>query len=200
MPRKRDIQEDLNNAFIDANTKTYLKDYKKHINEKAIISENSDLWSSKKKHKIILEQVLVDMVKAILFLLNELAETQIENIDEEINDLNIKIKLNDSIIIDDEAQYAKDLDLVDRNMMAKWQVLVKWFGLTEEEAKQQILEAETEGVVEEEFNNPMPKPNPDETEAEFIERFMNNEEMQQEYPDEEQRLAVASDTWNESGS
>lgn len=43
---------------------------------------------------------------------------------------------------------------------------------------------------------PMPKPLKNENEKEFISRFMSNKTMIKEYPDEEQRLAVAYQQWN----
>lgn len=46
---------------------------------------------------------------------------------------------------------------------------------------------------------PMPKPKPSETEKDFISRFMEDEEMKKEYPDDKQRLAVASSEWRKNG-
>jgi hypothetical protein len=37
---------------------------------------------------------------------------------------------------------------------------------------------------------PLPKPNPDEQEKEFVSRCMSNETMKKEYPDQKQRVAV----------
>jgi len=118
-------------------------------NEKAIISENSDLWANKKKHEIILIKVWKDLIKSILFLLRETGKIQ-GNIEE----LEINIKPDDSIIIDDEAQYQKDLDRVDRGMLAKYRIGMKWFGLTEEEAKEEVAEADAEStsMVDEVFD------------------------------------------------
>jgi A118 family predicted phage portal protein len=162
-------------------------------NEKAVVSENSDLWASKKKHEqTMLIAPITNLVKAILFLLRETGE-----IEGDIDKLKITVKPDDSIIIDDEAQYQKDLDLVDRNMMSSWQVLVKWFGLTEEEARKQVLEAEG---VSEELDNPMLTPNEGEDEETFIARFMSNEDMMLEFPDETQRRAVAQEQFDKSGS
>lgn len=42
---------------------------------------------------------------------------------------------------------------------------------------------------------PIPKPNPSEKQDDYIARFMSNETMKKEYPDEKQRLAVAYSTW-----
>jgi A118 family predicted phage portal protein len=162
-------------------------------NEKAVVSENSDLWATKKKHEVTtLTAPITKLVKAILFLLRELGE-----IEGDIDQLEITVKPDDSIIIDDEAQYQKDLDLVDRGMMSKWQVLVKWFGLTEQEARAQVLESE--GITEQE-DNPLVTPDIGEDEETFIARFMSNEEMILEFPEEAQRLQVAQEQFANSGS
>jgi A118 family predicted phage portal protein len=160
-------------------------------NEKAVVSENSDLWANKKKHEIILVQVWTNLVKSILFLLKE---TNV--IGGDIETLEIDVKPDDSIIIDDEALYIKDLDRVDRGTLPAWKVEVKWFGLTEEEAKANIAEANTF----EEVDNPMPIPNEGEDEETFIARFMSDEEMMLEFPDEAQRRAIAQETFEKSGS
>ena len=41
----------------------------------------------------------------------------------------------------------------------------------------------------------MPTPNGDEKEGDFVSRFMGNDAMQAEYPDQKQRLAVAYSQW-----
>ncbi len=43
---------------------------------------------------------------------------------------------------------------------------------------------------------PIPKPRTDENKQEFLERFMQNSLMIQEYPNETQRYAIAIQTWN----
>jgi hypothetical protein len=113
-----------------------------------------------------------------------------------IEELEIDVKPDDSIIIDDEALYQKDLDRVDRGTLPAWKVEVKWFGLTEEEAKANIAESNTfEEVVDLGLT-----PNDGETEEAFIQRFMNDEEMTLEFPDEEQRREVALERFANSGS
>jgi hypothetical protein len=44
---------------------------------------------------------------------------------------------------------------------------------------------------------PLPKPHDGEKEEDFIERCMADEVMEDEYPDEEQRLAICSDLWDD---
>jgi len=109
----------------------------------AVMSENSDLWSTKKKHEIVMIKGLRDMVKSIAYLLTgkELANDDIE------------VSVRDSLIINDEALYLKDLELVDRGAMSMWQILVKWQGMTEKEAKAQIEEANAGSMAELVFND-----------------------------------------------
>ncbi len=45
---------------------------------------------------------------------------------------------------------------------------------------------------------PMPKPRKTEDKDEFISRCMENEVMNEEYPDSKQRLAVCHDLWKEN--
>ena len=45
---------------------------------------------------------------------------------------------------------------------------------------------------------PLPTPRKGETQDEFISRFMSNEEAKREFPDQEQRTAVAFETWRRS--
>lgn len=139
-------------------------------NEKAVISENSDLWASKKKHEQILVKAWRDLIKSILFLLRE---TKV--ITGDIKELDINILPDDSIIIDDEALYQKDLDLVDRQMMPEWKILVKWFSMSEEEAKAQIAESKAGGEVEEIFeaDNPVPSPSGEQTWEEYLNANMD---------------------------
>lgn len=42
---------------------------------------------------------------------------------------------------------------------------------------------------------PLPKPAPNESQDDFISRFMGNKKMKEEYPDEKQRVAVAMEQW-----
>jgi HK97 family phage prohead protease len=44
---------------------------------------------------------------------------------------------------------------------------------------------------------PMPKPKKDESKQDFINRFMDDPVMIKEYPDEKQRLAIASQMWDD---
>lgn len=51
---------------------------------------------------------------------------------------------DDSIIVDSEQEQMKDMQKVNAGMMARFRYLMKWEGLSEEEAKERILEASEE--------------------------------------------------------
>jgi hypothetical protein len=136
-------------------------------------------------------QVWTNLVKSILFLLKETGV-----IGGDIEQLEIDIKPDDSIIINDEAEYQKDLDRVDRGTFPAWKVEVKWFGLTEQEAKENIAEANTFEPID--ITTPIPDQGEDE--ETFIARFMSNEAMTLEFPDEEKRRQVAQEQFANSGS
>ena len=108
-------------------------------NEKAVVSENSDLWATKAKHEIVLAKVLRDCVKSIAFLLTG----------RDIETDDIEISLADSLIIDDEAEYIKDKELMEMSLMPEVDFLIKWRGLTEEEALDWIERANAGGNIQE---------------------------------------------------
>ncbi len=45
---------------------------------------------------------------------------------------------------------------------------------------------------------PLLKPKKGETENQFIKRFMSNEAMKKEFPEQKQRIAIAFSTWKQS--
>lgn len=132
-----------------------------YVNEKQIISTNNDTWKNKVKHEIILEKAFVGLIKAIIFL--EQSQGRIETIN--IDDIEITIKFDDSIIIDDEELKKNSLLLVADGYKPKWKHLVEWENMTEAEAKQSVKEAQEEdningifgiGAVEGESATPPP--------------------------------------------
>lgn len=111
-----------------------------YVNTENVISDNSDVWKNKVKHEIILSKALRDMTRAIVFL--EQSQGRMPQLD--IYALDIQIKFDDSIIQDDEKLRTRDLDLVEKGYMPKWNYLVKWESMTPEEAKQSIADAREE--------------------------------------------------------
>jgi len=85
-----------------------------------VISENSKLFRTLKKHEIILEAVLIDLIRLIISLGNRAMGL---NFDEKVN---IKIKFDDSIIEDKNSEMNRDLQLVMSGIMTEETYRVKW--------------------------------------------------------------------------
>lgn len=111
-----------------------------YVNEKQIISTNNDIWKNKVKHEIILNEAFVGMIKAIIFLEQSQGRMPLTDIDK----LDINVKFDDSIIIDDEELKRNSLSLVDNGYKPKWRHLVEFEGMTEQEAKESIALAAEE--------------------------------------------------------
>lgn len=93
-----------------------------------VISENSDMYRMIKKHEIILEEVLKQLIRIIIHLgrvLNQPLEESPE----------ITVQFDDSIIEDKEAERNSDRQDVSMGAMTLWEYRAKWYGETEEEAK-----------------------------------------------------------------
>ena len=162
-------------------------------NEKAVVSENSDLWSNKVKHEITaITQPLTGMTKAILFLMREKGLWS-----GDIDQIKITVQTDDSMATDDETilQHMKE-DATD-SFIPEWRYVAKRYKLSEVDAKQWVAEAKVFEEVELDLGL---TPNDGEPEEAFIQRFMNDEEMILEFPDDEQRREVAQERFTNSGS
>lgn len=90
-----------------------------------VISEKSELYQNMCKHQILLRSALCDLAKSVLYLAGN---TSVENAE-------IKVDFDDSIIHDTESEKKSDLQLVSSGIMPIWEFRVKWFNETEEQAK-----------------------------------------------------------------
>lgn len=88
-----------------------------------VISEDSDLFRSLKKHELVLESALFDMSKAIAYLLGY--KKQFE----------VTVNFDDSIIEDTGAEKQQFLQEIRDGVRQKWEYRVKFFGEDEETAK-----------------------------------------------------------------
>lgn len=61
-----------------------------------------------------------------------------------LSDCELSFTWDDSIIVDSEQEQLKDMQKVNSGMMARFRYLMKWEGLSEEEAKQRVQEASEE--------------------------------------------------------
>ena len=101
-----------------------------------IISENSDMYRMIKKHEIILEDVLKELVKIIIRLgrvLNQPLNPECE----------ITIEFDDSIIEDKETERKRDLQDMSVGIMSHAEYRAKWYGETKEEAEKNLPEQST---------------------------------------------------------
>lgn len=96
-----------------------------------IIAQNTDLYRSIKKHEILLEQTLIDLVEAIGFLVNEYTTDSID-ID------GVTIKFDDSIIEDKESQKASDRIDLQNGIISKSEYRQKWLAEDEEVANEKL--------------------------------------------------------------
>lgn len=92
-----------------------------------VISEESDLYRNLRKHEIVLGEALRKLVMAI----SELGGFS-------VNEEEITINFDDSIIEDTGAEKEKFLQEIRDGIRDKWEYRVRFFGETEEEAKANI--------------------------------------------------------------
>lgn len=103
-----------------------------------VISENSEMFRTLKKHEIILNEVIIDVCKALMYIHNNfVTDTFKFNLDE-----NIEVKFDDSIIEDKETMKMTDRQDVNMGVMSKVEYRMKWYNEDEETAKQKLAEIE----------------------------------------------------------
>ncbi|HPW95897.1 MAG TPA: phage portal protein [Paludibacteraceae bacterium] len=98
-----------------------------------VISENSTLYRSIKKHELLLEGVLRGIIKAVIYASNTFT-------DNPIGDDAVVIKFDDSIIEDKETEMQRDRLDVASGIMSKVEYRMKWYGEDEETASGKVDE------------------------------------------------------------
>ena len=94
-----------------------------------VISENSSLFRTIKKHELILEDVLIDLCRIIIRMGNKyLGMSLDENVE-------ISIDFDDSIIEDSEADFNRDARLLQMGILNDWEFRAKWMNEDVETAK-----------------------------------------------------------------
>ena len=94
-----------------------------------VISENSTMFRTIKKHEIILEDALVELCRILLRLGNAAMGAGLNE------DVEISIDFDDSIIVDTESQRAQDRQDVNMGVMSVLEYRMKWYGEDEDTAK-----------------------------------------------------------------
>lgn len=99
-----------------------------------VVSENSEMFRTIKKHEILLNDVIIDVCRALMYIHNEYSRDSYKfDLDKEI-----EVKFDDSIIEDKESQKASDRIDVNMGAMSKVQYRMKWFNEDEATARANI--------------------------------------------------------------
>lgn len=107
-----------------------------------VVSENSTLFRTIKKHEIILNDVLVELARIILRLGNTVLEQGLRE------DVEISIDFDDSIIEDKATDFTRDMQLLNAGIMNDWEFRMKW--MNEDEATAKAALPKMEDMTEEE--------------------------------------------------
>lgn len=136
------INGDLNllSLKVGFGTERYKFDHGSIQTATQVISENSDMYRTIKKHEIILKDVLEKLVHIII----RLGIVCGKNISE---DVDIKIDFDDSIIEDKNAERTNDRADVASGIMGMVEYRAKWYNETPEDAEKN-LPSQTEAVIE----------------------------------------------------
>lgn len=94
-----------------------------------VISENSTMFRTIKKHEIVLEQVLTELCRIILRLGNSVMGTGLNE------DVEISIDFDDSIIEDKQTDFARDMQMLNAGIMNAWEFRARWMNEDEATAK-----------------------------------------------------------------
>lgn len=101
-----------------------------------VISENSTMFRTIKKHEIVLEQVLVELCRIILRLGNEAMNAGLDE------DVEISIDFDDSIIEDKTTERNNDRQDLAAGIMNGWEYRMKWYHEDEATAKKMLPKME----------------------------------------------------------
>lgn len=94
-----------------------------------VISENSTMFRTIKKHEIVLEQALTELCRILLRLGNAAMSAGLKE------DVEISIDFDDSIIEDKSTDFSRDMQLLQAGIMNDWEFRAKWMNEDEETAK-----------------------------------------------------------------
>lgn len=105
-----------------------------------VISQNSEMFRTLKKHEILINDIIIDICKALMYINNEFTENNYKfNLDD-----NIEVKFDDSIIEDKQNEKANDRTDVNLGVMSLVEYRMKWYSEDEETARKKIEEIQKE--------------------------------------------------------
>lgn len=102
-----------------------------------IISENSEMFRTIKKHEIILENVLVELCRILLRMGNAYMNAGLDE------DVEISIDFDDSIIEDKDTEFNRDSRMMQMGIMNGWEFRARWMNEDEETAKAALPQMES---------------------------------------------------------
>lgn len=94
-----------------------------------IVAENSTLFRNIKKHEIILREVLENLCRVLLRMGNQYMGLSLNE------DVEISIDFDDSIIEDKNADFLRDMQLLNAGILNDWEFRAKWLNEDEATAK-----------------------------------------------------------------
>ena len=94
-----------------------------------VISENSTMFRTIKKMEIVLEQALVELCRILLRMGNTAMNAGLDE------DVEISIDFDDSIIEDKQANFSRDMQLLQAGIMNDWEFRMRWMNEDEATAK-----------------------------------------------------------------
>lgn len=103
-----------------------------------VVSENSNLYRSVKKHEIALESQIVAFLRSVLTIARDFLGKRV------IPDCEISVRFDDSVIEDSASMQKRDIELLNAGVMQKWEFRHKYFGEDEKTAKKIIETTEKE--------------------------------------------------------
>lgn len=109
-----------------------------------VISENSTMFRTIKKHEIVLEQVLVELCRILLRLGNTAMNAGLNE------DVEISIDFDDSIIEDKATDFSRDMQLLQAGIMNDWEFRMRW--MNEDEATAKAALPKVQDMVNEQQN------------------------------------------------
>ena len=101
-----------------------------------VISENSTMFRTIKKHEIILEDALVELCRILLRLGNTAMGAGLNE------DVEISIDFDDSIIEDKQTDFSRDMQLLSAGILNDWEFRMKWMNEDEATAKAALPKAQ----------------------------------------------------------
>lgn len=107
-----------------------------------VISENSTMFRTIKKHEILLEQAITELCRTLLRMGNRYMEA---GLNEEVQ---ISVDFDDSIIEDKQTDFLRDMQLLSAGIMNDWEFRMKW--MNEDEATAKAALPKAQGMVTEE--------------------------------------------------